>query len=102
IEKSERKTKALHAEEEYSGAWLKLFEQIMMHGSMTTDADHPVLVNGRYLMAPSPIPRFDNKKMNKSDALILLGERREKKIYAVPPYTDVQSLAFEDIGRAHV
>lgn len=96
IEKSERKTKALHAEEEYSGAWLKLFEQIMMHGSMTTDADHPVLVNGRYVMAPSPIPRFDNKKMNQSDALILLGAGREKKIYAVPPYTDVQSLAFED------
>jgi alpha-D-ribose 1-methylphosphonate 5-phosphate C-P lyase len=47
-------------------------------------------------MAPSPIPRFDNPKMHRSEALILLGAGREKKIYAVPPYTDVESLAFED------
>ena len=59
-------------------------------------ADHPVLVHDRYVMAPSPIPRFDNTKMHQSDALILLGAGREKKIYAVPPYTNVSSLAFED------
>ena len=46
--------------------------------------------------APSPIPRFDNPKMDHSKALILLGAGREKKIYAVPPYTDVRSLDFED------
>lgn len=96
IEKSENETKTLHAEEDYSGAWLKLYEQIMTFGSTTTNADHPVLVNGRYVMAPSPIPRFDNQKMHMLDALILLGAGREKKIYAVPPYTTVQSLAFED------
>ena len=75
---------------------MKLYEQIMTFGSTTTNADHPVLVNGRYVMAPSPIPRFDNQKMHMLDALILLGAGREKKIYAVPPYTTVQSLAFED------
>ena len=96
IEPSEYKTKILHAENEYSGAWLMLFEQIVKYGSMTIGADHPVLVNGRYVMAPSPIPKFDNHKMNNSEALILLGAGREKKIYAVPPYTKVESLAFED------
>ncbi len=50
-------------------------------------ADHPVLVNDRYVTAPSPIPRFDNPKMMRSEALILLGAGREKKIYAIPPYT---------------
>ncbi|MCW1927907.1 alpha-D-ribose 1-methylphosphonate 5-phosphate C-P-lyase PhnJ [Bhargavaea beijingensis] len=95
-EKKESVTKRLHAESEYSGAWLMLFEQIMKYGRTTTGADHPVLVNGRYVMAPSPIPRFDNPKMDHSEALILLGAGREKKIYAVPPYTDIRSLAFED------
>lgn len=95
-ESSERKTKQYHAENEYTGAWLLLFEQIMKYGSMTTGADHPVMVNNRYVMAPSPIPKFDNPKMNYSEALILLGAGREKKIYAIPPYTMVKSLDFDD------
>ncbi|WP_026895641.1 alpha-D-ribose 1-methylphosphonate 5-phosphate C-P-lyase PhnJ [Clostridiisalibacter paucivorans] len=96
VEPSEYVTKRLHADREYSGAWLMLFEQIMKYGNMSTGADHPVSVNKRYVMAPSPIPRFDNPKMNNSEALILLGAGREKKIYAVPPYTEVTSLAFDD------
>ncbi|OIK15129.1 carbon-phosphorus lyase complex subunit PhnJ [Bacillus sp. MUM 116] len=96
FEPSELETKKLHAEKEYSGAWVMLFEQIMKYSTTTTNADHPVMVQGRYVMAPSPIPRFDNPKMNMSEALILLGAGREKKIYAVPPYTDVVSLAFDD------
>ncbi|MFJ7972823.1 alpha-D-ribose 1-methylphosphonate 5-phosphate C-P-lyase PhnJ [Psychrobacillus sp. NPDC096389] len=96
VEASELKTKRMHAEDDYSGVWLMLFEQIMKYGKTATGADHPVYVNDRYVMAPSPIPRFDNPKMHESDALILLGAGREKKIYAVPPYTNVESLAFED------
>jgi alpha-D-ribose 1-methylphosphonate 5-phosphate C-P lyase len=96
VEPSEYITKRLHGENEYSGAWLMLFEQIMKYGNMSTGADHPVLVHDRYVMAPSPIPRFDNPKMNYSKALILLGAGREKKVYAVPPYTKVKSLCFED------
>jgi alpha-D-ribose 1-methylphosphonate 5-phosphate C-P lyase len=96
VESSEYITKRFHAEKEYSGAWLMLFEQIIRYGEMSTGADHPVLVNNRYVMAPSPIPKFDNHKMDNCEALILLGAGREKKIYAVPPYTKVVSLAFED------
>ncbi|SER26080.1 alpha-D-ribose 1-methylphosphonate 5-phosphate C-P lyase [Gracilibacillus ureilyticus] len=96
VDAREYMTKRMHAEDDYSGAWLILFEQIMRYGKMTTGAAHPVYVNGRYVMAPSPIPRFDNPKMHQSEALILLGAGREKKIYAVPPYTNVESLGFED------
>lgn len=96
IEPSEFNTKKLHADNEYSGVWLMLFEQIMKYGDMTTGSDHPVMVNERYVMAPSPIPKFDNEKLNNSKALILFGAGREKKIYAIPPYTEVKSLAFED------
>lgn len=96
IEKSEYKTKRYHAEKEYSGAYLMLFEQIMRYNQTSQGADYPVMVNNRYVMNPSPIPRFDNPKIHQSDALILFGAGREKKIYAVPPYTNVASLAFED------
>ncbi|MCL1950282.1 MAG: alpha-D-ribose 1-methylphosphonate 5-phosphate C-P-lyase PhnJ [Turicibacter sp.] len=96
IEPSEYVTKRLHGDKEYSGAWLMLFEQIMKHGKMATGADHAVFVHDRYLMAPSPIPRFDNPKMHDSEALILLGAGREKKIHAVPPFTKVESIAFDD------
>ncbi len=96
IEPSERVTKRLHSERDYSGAYLMLFEEIMRYGTMATGADHPVLVRDRYVMSPSPIPKFDNPKMNGGEALILLGAGREKRIYAVPPHTSVASLDFED------
>lgn len=96
VDKREYMTKRMHAEDDYSGAWLLLFEQIMKYGRMSTGAAHPVYVNGRYVMTPSPIPKFDNPKLHQSKALILLGAGREKKIFAIPPYTNVESLAFED------
>ena len=92
FEPREAVTRRLHAEADYTGAWLELFDQIVRHGTTTTGADHPVLVNGRYVMAPSPIPRFDNLKLHQADHLTLLGAGREKKIYAVPPHTDVAPL----------
>ena len=96
FEPREAVTRRLHAEADYTGAWLELFDQIVRHGTTTTGADHPVLVNGRYVMAPSPIPRFDNLKLHQADHLTLLGAGREKKIYAVPPHTDVRPLDFDD------
>jgi alpha-D-ribose 1-methylphosphonate 5-phosphate C-P lyase len=86
----------LHAEAEYSGIWLRLYEGIIKFGRAVTGADHPVSVAGRYVMNPSPIPRFDNPKLNQADCLYLFGAGREKMIYAIPPYTDVVSLAYED------
>ena len=95
-EARETVTRRLHAEAEYTGAYLELFEQVVRYGTTTTGADHPVMVNGRYVMAPSPIPRYDNAKLGDAENLTLLGAGREKKIYAVPPHTRVESLAFDD------
>lgn len=95
-EPRETVTRRLHAEAEYTGAYLELFEQIVRYGTTTTDADHPVMVGGRYVMAPSPIPRFDNPRLEDANNLFLFGAGREKKIYAVPPHTHVVSLAFDD------
>ena len=47
-------------------------------------------------MDPSPIPKFDNPKLSKWPRIQLFGAGREQRIYALPPYTRVVSLDFED------
>jgi alpha-D-ribose 1-methylphosphonate 5-phosphate C-P lyase len=74
----------------------QLYEDIARDGEGRSSYNHPVMVAGRYLMSPSPIPGFDNPKLHRSPAIMLFGAGREKKIYAVPPYTEVRSLDFED------
>jgi alpha-D-ribose 1-methylphosphonate 5-phosphate C-P lyase len=46
-------------------------------------------------MDPSPIPKFDNPKLE-SPAIQLFGAGREQRIYALPPFTRAASLDFED------
>ena len=96
IEPRETETRTMHALEEYGVMQLKLYEDIAQLGHISTAYAYPVRVNGRYIMDPSPIPKFDNPKMHQMPALQLFGAGREKRIYAVPPYTDVVSLDFED------
>jgi alpha-D-ribose 1-methylphosphonate 5-phosphate C-P lyase len=86
----------LHALADYGLINVKYYEDIVQHGSIATTYDYPVLVNDRYLTAPSPIPKFDNPKMHMNPALQLFGAGRERRIYAIPPYTKVKSLDFED------
>jgi len=96
MEPSESETRTMHALEEYGVMHVKLYEDIAEHGRISKSYDYPVRVEGRYVMAPSPIPKFDNPKMHDSPALQLFGAGREKRIYAIPPHTRVESLDFED------
>jgi alpha-D-ribose 1-methylphosphonate 5-phosphate C-P lyase len=96
LEPRETETRTMHALEEYGLMHVKLYEDIARHGRIATSYDYPVMVAGRYLMDPSPTPKFDNPKMHRSAALQLFGAGREKRIYAIPPFTDVVSLDFED------
>jgi len=96
IEPREAETRKMHALAEYGPMYVRLYEDIAQYGRVTTAYDYPVLVNGRYLMRPSPIPKFDNPKMDMNPALQLFGAGREKRIYAVPPHTSVKSLDFAD------
>jgi alpha-D-ribose 1-methylphosphonate 5-phosphate C-P lyase len=96
LEPREVETRTLHALAEYGLMHVKLYEDIARYGHIAATYDYPVLVNGRYIMSPSPIPKFDNPKMDMNPALQLFGAGREKRIYAVPPYTSVESLGFED------
>jgi alpha-D-ribose 1-methylphosphonate 5-phosphate C-P lyase len=96
MEPRETETRKMHALLDYGVMHVKLYEDIVRFGQIATSYDYPVRVNGRYVMAPSPIPKFDNPKMDRMPALQLFGAGREKRIYAVPPYTPVESLDFED------
>ncbi len=96
LEPRETETRKMHALEEYGIMHVKLYEDIARHGHIATTYAYPVLVDGRYVMDPSPIPKFDNPKLHQSDALLLFGAGREQRIYAIPPHTDVVSLDFED------
>jgi alpha-D-ribose 1-methylphosphonate 5-phosphate C-P lyase len=96
LEPRETETRTLHGLAEYGLMHVKLYEDIARYGHIAATYDYPVLVNHRYVMSPSPIPKFDNPKMHMNAALQLFGAGREKRIYAVPPYTSVESLGFED------
>ncbi|UYV37829.1 alpha-D-ribose 1-methylphosphonate 5-phosphate C-P-lyase PhnJ [Rhodobacteraceae bacterium D3-12] len=95
LEPRETETRKMHALEEYGLMHVKLYEDIARHGSIATAYAYPVKVEGRYVMDPSPIPKFDNPKLE-SAAIQLFGAGREQRIYAIPPFTKVVSLDFED------
>jgi alpha-D-ribose 1-methylphosphonate 5-phosphate C-P lyase len=96
LEPRETETRAMHAYEEYGLQYVSLYENISAFGRIAGGAGYPVLVDERYLMSPSPIPKFDNPKLHMAEAVLLFGAGREKRIYAVPPHTRVRSLDFED------
>jgi alpha-D-ribose 1-methylphosphonate 5-phosphate C-P lyase len=98
VEPSEDKRKIMHGESDYSRLLVKLYEDMVEFDEITISHRYPTRINGHYVIDPSPIPRWDVPKMHQSNALILLGAGREKKIYAVPPYTDAEPLVFEDIA----
>ena len=95
LEPRETETRKMHSLEEYGLMHVKLYEDIAQHGAIATSYAYPVKVEGRYVMDPSPIPKFDNPKLDMA-AIQLFGAGREQRIYAVPPHTNVVSLDFED------
>ena len=88
----------MHALGNYGLMSVMLYENISRLGRVAIAYDYPVTVHGRYLASPSPIPTFDNPKLDNSPALALFGAGREKRIYAIPPYTRVRSLEFDDFA----
>jgi alpha-D-ribose 1-methylphosphonate 5-phosphate C-P lyase len=97
VEASEDRRKLLHGEGDYSRLLVKLYEDIVRFNEITISHRYPTRINDYYVIDPSPIPRWDVPKLHRSKALVLLGAGREKKIYAVPPYTKAEPLAFQDI-----
>lgn len=86
----------LHADRDYTAAWLDLFDDELRLGKPLSGADHPVLVEGGALMSPSPIPRYDVLRLGGRPHPTILGAGRRARLTALPPYTAVAPLAFDD------
>ncbi|MEO1680861.1 MAG: alpha-D-ribose 1-methylphosphonate 5-phosphate C-P-lyase PhnJ [Pseudomonadota bacterium] len=87
----------MHADADYGRMWLQLYEEIVRSGRVMQGSAYPSLVNGRHVMTPSPIPRWDVPKLHMARHLTILCAGREKRIHAVPPFTRVEPLVFDDI-----
>jgi alpha-D-ribose 1-methylphosphonate 5-phosphate C-P lyase len=96
VEPSETRRKVMHGEADYSRLLVKLYEDLVHFKEITISHRYPTRINGHYVIDPSPIPRYDVPKLHQSPALLLFGAGREKKVYAVPPYTRAEPLVFDD------
>ena len=97
VERKITELRRMHAEGDYSRMWVSLYEDLVRNGVITRSTGYPVLVDGRYVMATTPIPRWDVPRLDDAPFLTLFGAGREKRIYAVPAHTSVQPLTFEDV-----
>jgi alpha-D-ribose 1-methylphosphonate 5-phosphate C-P lyase len=97
VERHEAKTRVMHAEADYAKIWVTLYEAYVRSGTLNNGAAHPIMVNGRYVTAPSPIPSWDVPNLSMARCLYLFGAGREKRIYCIPPFTRVEPLEFKDI-----
>ncbi|MCC6574938.1 MAG: alpha-D-ribose 1-methylphosphonate 5-phosphate C-P-lyase PhnJ [Planctomycetes bacterium] len=97
VEPNEAKRKQMHGEGDYARLLVKLYEDLVNFGEITISHRYPTRIHGHYVIDPSPIPRHDVPRLHMADALFLFGAGREKRIYAVPPFTRAEPLAFEDV-----
>ncbi len=96
VDSSDAANRRRHAHRNYGKMWVHLYENVAEYGEINIASRYPTMVAGRYLMDPSPIPRWDVPKLDDADHLTVLAAGREARIYAVPPHTSVEPLAFED------
>jgi alpha-D-ribose 1-methylphosphonate 5-phosphate C-P lyase len=96
VDGSDAANRRRHAHGNYGKMWVHLYENVVDYGEINIAARYPTMVAGRYLMDPSPIPRWDVPKLDDAQHLTILAAGREARIYAVPPHTNVEPLAFED------
>lgn len=92
-----REARLRHAHHDYGLVRTALFEMWASHSEASMGYDHPVLVEGGVLMSPSPIPAMDNARLHQMAAIQIFGAARERRVYALPAYSRVENLAFEDV-----
>ena len=78
LEPRETETRKMHALAEYGVMHVKLYEDIARFGHIATTYAYPARVAGRYVLDPSPIPKFDNPKLDRCPALQLFGAGRAR------------------------
>jgi alpha-D-ribose 1-methylphosphonate 5-phosphate C-P lyase len=96
VEPAVEKATEMHGEADYGTMWVYMYESVVRSGDLKIATQYPVMVEDRYLMDTTPIPRHDVPKLHQADMLSLFGAGREKRVYAVPPHSRVVPLEFED------
>jgi alpha-D-ribose 1-methylphosphonate 5-phosphate C-P lyase len=96
VDGSDARNRRRHAHKNYGKMWVHLYENVVEWGEIKIASRYPTMVAERYLMDPSPVPRWDVPKLDCADNLFVFAAGREARIYAVPPHTSVEPLAFED------
>ncbi len=96
LEPRETETRKMHALEEYGLMHVKLYEDIARHGQIATSYAYPVKVEGRYVMDPSPIPKFDNPKLRQARRSSCSARGANSGSMRCRPIRKVVSLDFED------
>lgn len=96
VEPDTEKQKQMHDDSDYSKLWVLLYEDTSQFGDSRISNRYPVEVEDHFVMDPSPIPKYDIPRLSNSPALLLFGAGREKRIYAIPPYSKVEPLKFSD------
>jgi alpha-D-ribose 1-methylphosphonate 5-phosphate C-P lyase len=96
VEPNLERATVMHGEADYGRMWVYMYESVVKAGDLRIASQYPVIVNERYLMDTTPIPRWDVMRLHMAETLFLFGAGREKRIYAVPPHTPVAPLQFED------
>ncbi|MEQ8438676.1 MAG: alpha-D-ribose 1-methylphosphonate 5-phosphate C-P-lyase PhnJ [Ilumatobacter fluminis] len=97
VERDMRELARMHAEADYARMWVSLYEDKVRNGVITRSTGYPCVVHDRYVIATTPIPRWDVPRLHQAPFLSLFGAGREKRIYAVPPESDVIPMTFDDV-----
>lgn len=97
VERDTRELERMHAEADYSKMWVSLYEDRVRNGIITKTTGYPCVVNDRYVISTTPIPRWDVPQLHHSPFLSVFGAGRAKRIYAIPPDTDVVPMTFDDV-----
>src|SRR5882757_11466103 len=69
VQKSVAECARMHAEADYSAMWVSLYEDLVRNGMITRGTGYPVLVASRYVMATTPIPRWDVPRLHRGEQL---------------------------------
>ncbi len=86
----------MHALADYGPMHVQLYEDIARHGHVAISYDYPVMVEPPLPDVALAHPGLRQPEDALMPALQLFGAGREKRIYAIPPYTGVRSLDFDD------
>ena len=77
VERDMRELARMHAEADYSRLWVSLYEDKVRNGVITQTTGYPCMVGGRdggrYVIATTPIPRWDIPRLHRAEFLSLFG-----------------------------